>query len=547
MNRFANLLVLRKLVPALALAALSACGGGGGSSTTTTAASVPAAQPPAGFSAAGFPNTGTYQVLVTAQGASTALQSGLSLIHPNDRTTEYLVEAPGLSVSDSLVINSGVVDVAAQKVSNITANALLYITGGDVKRLPLAAIGTDPKAGIQVAGTTTICKFTGELTKASPAGTDYTAPLESSYYVTTKGADGVCATADDGLAEVTFSGFGKPLVTPTSNNGDVTGLKVFALRDPGTLKRSVSVVGGSSKAIEISGESAIVEAAGSLLINSVSKNGSLTTVKATPLDAVVTAGTGWESAGFDADSFYVFRNSASLANFATSTWKLVRISRVARVATVLASGSGNIAGASMGSNSILGTIVTASGFSLNKFSKTTPGLPVVLEQPSLSSFVIPSALTQSAFQLFRAFLVNGVASSYSVEILDEATNSRLYNRANAFLFGVIRSDTLFFNSSLNISGAAFTGDSLGAGGSLGSSLITYNAVNRTPTVVGQFPNAADFGSSRALAFTAGTDAAGFATGSLYAISGTTYLAAPRRYFSFNPSAAGSIVYTTSVK
>ena len=68
LNRIANCSLAFKLVSVLAFALLSARGGGGGGSATAPASPTPVIAPAAatGFSAAGFPNNGTYQYLLAA-------------------------------------------------------------------------------------------------------------------------------------------------------------------------------------------------------------------------------------------------------------------------------------------------------------------------------------------------------------------------------------------------------------------------------------------------------------------------------------------------
>ncbi len=544
MKRFSNFSPASKWVSCIALAALSACGGGGGSTAPTAATTTPVVpttpvvQPAAGFSVAGFPNTGTYQLLINAQGSNTALTTGISLIHPNDRTVEYQIEAPGSALQSYLTMSSGTVDVIARKVSNIQQHSLVYIVGGDAKRMPLQALGTAPKAGVQAAGVSNLCAFTVDTNFATPEGMDYSAPLSSKFYANTKGADGRCGTTDDGQSVISFDASGKPIVEAVDMTSSGMGPVVAVFRDLTTLKPTFALKTRGLKVIVTSLDVGVGETSTGL---------QMTGLSVKTLDQSIVGGTGWESAGHDSDYFYLFRNTAPAASFATSTWKVVRISKVNPTALMLASGAGNLASASMGTNFILGTILTGSGFSLNKFSKTTPGLPLVVEQPSANRFIVASALSQGIFQVLRTSLVNGVARGVSVEMLDEANNATIYSRLGAFLFGVIRPDSLLLNSSLNIAGSTFTGDSLGAAGALGSSLIAYNASNRTVTVIGQFPNAADFGSPTGIALTGVTDGATFATGNLFALSGATVLASPRRSFSFNPSAAGSIVYTISAK
>ncbi len=443
----------------------------------------------------------------------------------------------------------------------MVGNAVVYIVGGDIKRLPLAATGSDPKAGIQSAGVTTLCKFSAENTYIAPQGTDYANPLESKYLVSTKGSDGACNTADDGQAVVTFSTAGKPLVAAVDASTAGLGRVLASLRNPITLKPSAVVYGRTLVVSQPSPASFPFAAAASPALTKVietsvdllvgEQNNRLTVLaidgRNTPLDATIAGGVGWESAGFDNNNFYVFRNSAPLASFSTSTWKLVRISRSSPTATILASGSGNLALAAMGTNSILATILSTSGYSLNRISKTTPGSPVVLQGPSTSVLSTVLASSQGTHMVLRSNLVNGGVSSISVDMVDETSNATVYSRANAFVFDSIRPDFLFLNNSVDTTGFAILGDFSNTTGSLGASLIAYNAAGKVATVAGQFPNTTEFGSSRALSATGGSTGASFATGSLIAVSGTTYLTAPRRNYSFDPRVTNSIQYTTTVR
>ena len=79
--------------------------------------------------------------------------------------------------------------------------------------------------------------------------------------------------------------------------------------------------------------------------------------------STITAGSGWQKAGFDSNNFYVHRNSAPLSSLPSSNWRLVQISRASKNATLLASGAGNLASVSMGANFLYGTLATVSRFS----------------------------------------------------------------------------------------------------------------------------------------------------------------------------------------
>jgi hypothetical protein len=546
-----------KMLLLFSIAALASCGGGG-DSTGAPAATTPAPAPnPTMVNVpVGFPAAGAYERLFTFEGATTALRGGLSLIHPSDRSVEYRIEAPAVNVTDSQIIQTGSVDAVNSKISNLAPNAVLYIVGGDAKRIPLAANGADPKSGVQAAGVSTLCKFAAQTTQVTPEGADFANPLRSRYFASTKGGDGVCETADDGQAAITFNEAGKPIVS-ILDVASATGLgRVLAtLRNPTTLVPSALVYGRTmtvSQPTALSfpiGTSALTKVVAVSVNLLVGESGNRLIVvdiagKTTQLDATITAGTGWESAGYDKDNFYVYRNSAPLANVSTSTWKLVRISKTSPQATVLASGAGNMVSAAMAMNSIYATVANSSGVRMSKYSKAAPSSGEIIQASSTTSFSVVLASNQGTHMVIRS---NPSTGALNIDFIDESNNAVVSSYANSFVFDLIRPDFAQLDSSLNATGFAFAEGFSGASGSLGANLTAFNAINKSALVMGRFPSAATFGAPRALSGTGGNTGTNFATGSLVAVSGTDYLATPRQYYSFDPRIANSIQYTTVVK
>jgi hypothetical protein len=548
-----------KLLLLFSIAALASCGGGGdstGAPAATTSAPTPAPNPTMVNVPAGFPAAGAYERLFTFEGANSTLRGGLSLIHPSDRSVEYRIEAPAVNVTDSQIIQTGSVDAANSKISNLTPNAVLYIVGGDAKRIPLVANGADPKSGVQAAGVSSLCKFAAQTTQVTPEVADFANPLRSRYFASTKGGDGVCETADDGQAAITFNDAGKPIVSildVTSATG--LGRVLATLRNPTTLVPSALVYGRTmtvSQPTALSfpiGTSALTKVVAVSVNLLVGESGNRLIVvdiagKTTQLDATITAGTGWESAGYDKDNFYVYRNSAPLANVSTSTWKLVRISKTSPQATLLASGAGNMVSAAMVMNSIYVTLANSSGVRLSKHSKTTPNFFEIIQGTSTTSFSVVLASSQGTHMAIRSNPSTGVLN---IDFIDEINNAVVSSYPNSFVFDLIRPDFTQLDNSLSATGFAFAEGFSGASGSLGANLTTFNAVNKSALVMGRFPSAATFGAPRALSGTGGNTGTNFATGSLVAVSGTDYLATPRRYYSFDPRIANSIQYTTVVK
>ena len=506
-----------------------------------------------------IPSSGNFALLFKVEGPTGTPYSGISLIHPADRSTEYVIEPAAFSLSSPITLFSGTVDATNSKVSSLLAHSLLYIVGGDVKRLPLAAIGATPKAALQVAGATNLCDFVTE-SFYRPQGTDYGAPLASKYVATTKGADDLCGTRDDGQAEISFDAQGKPQTAPTPFAASL-GPVLAVLRNPATLKPSATAHG---RAIAVTQPTATVytllAAAAPAMTKVVAvsvdalvgeQNNRIVfwdySGRNIALDATITAGTGWESAGFDANNFYVYRNTGALATLPTSTWKLVKISKTAPSATLLASGSGYIAAASMGLSSLFLTSANVSGFSLNRVSKAGPSTSVMLQGPSITQIPIALASTEGVQLVLNTATGTGGQRTTAISVLEEETNKTLFSNASAQPFNLVTGTTLALNNSTDAVGFVMTGDSSATAGSLGGTLTSYDAASRKSVVVGRLPAAGEFGYPVGNAATGGPSTSTFGTGSLSAITATAILPSPRRFFSFDPRVADSIQYTTSVK
>ena len=537
---------------------LFGCGGGGDATTGSAASSVTPA-PVTVAPLTPIPSSGNFAPLFKAEGLTAAPRFGISLIHPADRSTEYVIEPPALSVSSPLTLYSGTVDAVNSKVSNLLAHSLLYIAGGDVKRLPLAATGSHPKAALQVAGATNLCDFVVD-SFYRPQGTDFGTPLASRYLATTRGVDNLCASADDGQVEISFDAQGKPQ-TAALPNAVALGPVLAVLRDPATLKPSANV---HRRAIVVTQPSAVVHtlvaATAPPLTKAVAvsvdaligqQNNRLVfwdiSGKSVTLDATITAGTGWESIGFDANNFYVYRNTGGLATLPTSTWKLVKISRQSPAATLLASGAGYIQNASLGLSSLFVTSANVSGFSLNRLSKATPSAPVML----MGLFTTQIPLTLASAQGVQLVLNTSTGANgqrnIAISVLDEETGKTVYSNPNALPLNVLAGTSLALNETNDAVGFVIAADISATASALGATVISYDAATRTPVVAGRLPSVGDFGSAVGHAATGGTSTNSFGTGTLSALTATAILASPRRIFSFEPRVADSIQYTTTVR
>ena len=533
------------------LLALLGCGGGGDSAGSTA----PDVTTPA---AGSIPNSGSFALLVKVELKTVVAPAGFSLIHPADRSTEYVIEPVALNGSKPFTLYSGTVDAVNSKVSNLSAHSLLYIAGGDVKRLPLAATGVSPKAALQVAGVTNLCDFVIN-NNGRPQGTDYGTPFASRYLATTKGLDNLCGTFDDSQVEISFDAQGKPQTAPVQNAATL-GPVLAVLRNPATLKPAATVHGRAiavmqpptvytlladtapamTKAISVSVDALVGEQDNRLVFWDFSG-------KNIALDATITAGVGWASAGDDANNFYVYRNTGALGTLPTSTWKLVKISKTTPSATLLASGSGYIASASMGLNSLFITSANTSGFTLNRYSKAAPGAPVVLQGPSTTQ-VTAQLASREGVHLFlnNTTAANGEWSSIA-NIVEEETNKTLFSISGAMPFHLLKGTTLALNNSEDAVGFVIAAGFSSAAGSLGGTLISYDAAARTSIINGRMPSAAEFGYPTGILRSGGATGNNFGTGLLSAVSGTTIFSSPRRVFSFDPRVADSIQYATTVK
>lgn len=557
-NRFVSVKISPTLAMVSALALFGCGGGGGGGDSGSVTVAPPTTTPITTPGATLIPNTGTFAPLFRTEGPTNTPRFAISLVHPADRSTEYAIEPAALDVSSPLTLYSGTVDAANFKVNNLAAHSLVYIAGGDVKRLALTATGANPKAALQTAGVTNLCDFVFKNFR-SPQGTDYGTPLASRYWATTKGADNLCATFDDGQVEISFDAQGKPRTAPLPNPGAL-GPVLAVLRDPVTLKPSATVHGrvisvtqptsteltllpttapAMTQVVEVSVDALVGQQNNRLVFWDISG-------KNVTLDPTITAGVGWESAGVDANNFYVFRNTGALATLPTSTWKLVKISKIAPAATVLASGSGYIASASMGLNSILITSANLSGFSLNRIAKAAPSAPVMLQGPSTTQIPVALASREGVqLVLTNSSGSNGLRTS-AISVVEEETNKTLFSNTNGLPFSLIDSSSLALNNNSNAAGFVIVGDISSTSGSLGATLTSYDAATRNSIVLGRMPSSGQFGFATGYV-APGSATSTFGTGSLSAITGTAILASPLRLFSFDPRVADSIVYTSSVK
>lgn len=521
---------------AAALLGLTACGGGGDDAGTPGTPVAP-------------PTSGAFAWVLKAQGPTDALKYGLSLLHPATPGTEWVIEVSSSVVSDARLVASGSVDGAGLKADSLQPYALVYIVGGDVRRVPMQANGTAPLTRVQRAQSTSACSFVIEAN-------DYAAPENSRYIVSTAGADGSCATADDGRAEVSLSAGGGLTFTPISG-----AVPLGVVRDVATLAprawiypKTVFFWGpepGTTVATRTAAEPALTEVVAATHRSALVDDGTQLSVLDFPagmaptesrLSTASTGGGGWTSIGFDAANHFVFRNSGSTT---ASTWTVLKISRAAPSATVLASGTGLLSIASMAGTQLYATVVGAADNRLLAISKTV-GVPVKsLEITSSTTLTTVQTSANDVHQLWRVTNIGSAAITYAIEMIDEAGSILYATSTGGFPMAVAEADSVNFNVSESRTRFVFA-EGYGSKAFSGATLVGYDTASRTPTTLGTLPGSTDFGSDFVFASAMGGPGS-FMTGFAARSSGGAVQETGAKVFSFDAGAAASLKYTTSAQ
>lgn len=520
------------LLPIVAVA-MAACGGGGGGATDGGAAPV------------AWPTDGRYAWVLKADGPTSALKYGLSLVHPRASSVEVVIEPASAAVTDAVVVSSGTVDATRQLADQLQPYALLYIVGGDVRRVPLQADGQSPATRVQRAATTSACRIV-------LSANDYAQPERSRYVVSTAGTDGRCDTGDDGRAEVRLDASLGLVITPLTSE-----LPMAALRDPTTLAprgwigprsatfwspapaSTVSLRGVGAPAIDSvvssSYRTAVVQSVGGLsLLDFPGGN----VVNETPLAAAT--GDGWQGIGYDAGDHYVYRNTGSSPAIA---WEVVKISRQTPVATRLASGPGEAVLASLGKDLIYLTVLGTGSNQLLAVDKATPAAAQVLEADGID--VLPSVTTSrtGVHQLWRVSGLAGASIGYAIEFIDEGFHKLYTVASGAFPITQIDASAVDFNASENRSRFLFaTGYGNRAFGD--AAMRSYDVATRTLVTLGSLPGTTAYGSDVVYANVVSgpsPQAGGFVARSTAGV----LQAADAKVFSFDAATANSLQFTST--
>jgi hypothetical protein len=526
--------------------ALVACGGGGGGSgggDSSSPGNTPTTTPP---------SSGSYAWLLKAQGSTNDLKYGLSLLHPNSPGTEWVIEPSSEVVSDAKLVSAGTINAAGLRASALKPYALLYIVGGDVRRVPMEANGASPGSRVQRAGTSSACAFEVDAN-------DYASPENSRYVVTTAGADGKCKTNDDGRAELKLNA-GRLTVNPFGGDAPLG-----AFRDATTLAprgwiypKTVSFWATDATVVtRTSSEPAFSELIASTYRAALLDDGAQLSVLDLPagtvptqnrLDAAITSGGGWCNIGFDANNFYVYRNKAG-SEFqacgarptAAATWTVLKISRTTPAATVMGTASGFISVASMGKTWLYATVIAASNnelIAINKASgiaqrkDTTPNTTLVTVQTSANDVHERWSITNIGTANVR----------YKVEMIDETGNILYATSSGGFPMAVADASSTDFNSSESRTYFVFA-DGYGARAFSGASVVGYDTSTKSTTNFGNLPGSADFGTDFVFASSRGGPGS-FMTGFVARSLEGVIQPAGAKSFSFDANTSSSLKYVT---
>ena len=534
---------LRRALAAGAVISLGACGSGG---STDPGSGGDVAAPP--------PTSGTYAWLLKAEGstASTGVdRRGLSLLHPQQREVEVVIEPLSSYITAAKVVSSATVDPTLLRTSDLDPYALVYIVGGDLRRVPLRANGQPPASRVQRAQTTSACRFLVDAI-------DYVQPEQSRFIVSTAGPDGRCdsdeqKSADDVSAEVRLdANLGLVLTTLAGSS------PIAALRDPVTLaprgwltttSMHLWSAGGTetitvrpaadplTRALAATHRSVLAESASGLTVIDIGAGSSFTE---TPLTTL--AGTGWESLGFDARHYFVYRNAGTTT---APSWSVVRIDRASKSAATLASGTGQIVLSSMGVDVLYLTVVDTATIELRRLLKAVPGSSQVVQQgPSGDSFFTVFAGATGAHMRWQATGLAGPTPAYRIDIIDDA-GLTLYTGPGGFSLGPADAGRIDFATSENRTRFLFV-ENFGERLFADTTLVAFDGDRRAATRIGRLPGVPEFGTDSVYANAIAGPApfyAGFASRTV----GGVIQAAGTRVFTFDPGVAGDLRFVSTTR
>jgi hypothetical protein len=201
----------------------------------------------------------------------------------------------------------------------------------------------------------------------------------------------------------------------------------------------------------------------------------------------------------------------------------------------LATGTGLIGAASMGSNKLYLSVLGTTGNSLLALDKA--GTVQTLESTTATTLSTVLTSRNGVHQLWRLTDIGSAAPGYAIEMLDEL-GAKHYTASGGFPMGIQDAATVDFNLSESRSRFVFA-TGYGARGFADAPLVVYDTATKAATTLGTLPGASDFGTDPVYASitSSSTDfMAGFAS---RLVSGAIQ-ATGAKTLSFNATTPGSL-------
>ena len=535
-------------------AALVACGGGGGSGEVTgSVAPAPAASAPTPVAA--WPSSGTYSPILKFDGRTNAtpLTVALSLAHPASPTVEYVLDAAAVPNTVGQFLEQGTFNAATQKVTGLTTVAYLDSPNGLLRSTALTANGARP---VQATGNVLAsCSAVGGL-----SANNYTTPYASQVVFSTPGTDGVCGTADDAEALVTFSPTGVPSASamPTGTSlgylrSTLTGLPSYLFRGfPDGSAQAFPVPATNAAIINIAPPVQAdlprvvykkVQNFSDIILYT--RNGQLmalngrTSVPAAAMLSPLTGPEGWRSAGYDSNNVYAYLNS-NIATSGTGNYRILAISRSTLAISTLAEGLGAVQDASISGGTVLFATVRSGGRYL------------VLRTPtngSLGSAYLNSSSTASivgTYSTGRHILINSNASgTVSSQIINDA-GTVLYTAAASAPFGLDSNVRDAVTDTVSDASFLFIGPLTAT--AYGGALITrFDDMTLAARTIGTVPTRNSLGGTASQAVFVGPLTPNLGFGGIHAVRvfSSTFQPIGSAVYTYNTGVTNSLTLTTS--
>lgn len=532
---------------------LTGCGGGGSSSSTAGPSSVSTASTSTVSSTVTWAKSGVYLPVIKPEGSTSAdpFLAALSLVHPDNPTVEYILDASAAPNWLGYTLQKGIYDPAIKQFTGLVPVAYIDAPNGSVRTTILSATGLKP-AQTQV-GALSLCSD-------SIIADNFTNPFATEIALTTSGADGVCGTADDKSTLVTFTSGGAPIINSNSAGkkyvayvtSTATGLPTGWLVTYPTGQVSIDPIGAGSQYLlsfattptptlsQLPTYTFVAQSDNLLLYSKSGQLFSLSTAGASPAVKSISTATGvegWKYAGSDVGSMYVYLNS-NTATSGLGTWRMLSISRSNQATATLATGTGSIAGAGATGQRIFATVASSA---IEVVQISTPG-------GTVTNF-IPASSSTATFILARPkgkhlFVTASGGNSISAGVIDEA-GVKLFAPTSGLFYGVEQpSYSITENSFVATNYLFLTG--LSSAVLSGSDIVAFDTATSTTRTLGTIPTVAVLGGAAGEQVYAGTlrAYAKFGGTSINRVSGGQYLSSGRGVYTYRTDTQNGLKKTT---